>query len=109
MEEGENGKTVRVPRTETIYGVKRWEIIVPPILINNLFMLILVSVLGVIYSHRIAGPAFRMTRELRRVLDGEEGVRIMIRKRDKFRNLAVRINELIVEFDKVRSELENLK
>ncbi|MBT3273949.1 MAG: hypothetical protein HN368_12405 [Spirochaetales bacterium] len=109
LEEGEDGKMVQVSKTRTVYGVKRWEIIVPPILINNLFMLILVSVLGLIYSHRIAGPAFRINRELRRVLDGEPGVQIVLRKQDQFRDLAGRINEVLTELDRVRQQLEKLE
>ena len=106
MEENEEGELVQVPTTKTIHGVKRWELIIPPILINNLFILIVVSVIGVVYSHRIAGPAYRINRELRRVLDGEKHVRISLRKHDKLQDLAVRVNELITEFDRMREGLD---
>lgn len=104
IQEDEQGNRIRVPTTETVYGIKRWELIVPPILINNLFMLIVISVIGIIYSHRIAGPVYRMSRQLRRVLDGERGVHITLRKRDALHDLAARINSLIAEFDELREK-----
>ena len=100
----ENGQKTRVPTTQTVYGVKRWEIIVPPILINNLFMLIVISVIGVIYSHRIAGPVLRINRELRRALDGEKGVQIALRKRDTLKDVVIRVNTLLKQFDAMREK-----
>jgi len=104
IQQDEEGNEVRVPTTETVHGIKRWELIVPPILINNLFMLIVISTIGVVYSHRIAGPVYRMNRQLRRVLDGEHGVHITLRKRDSLQGLANRINSLIAEFDEMREK-----
>ncbi len=102
---GEGGQ-VRVPTTETIYGVKRWEIVLPPILINNLFILIIISLIGILYSHRIAGPAHKMTRELGRALRGEAGVRLSLRKKDGLKELSEKINELLIVFDRMRKEFE---
>jgi hypothetical protein len=104
VEIAEDGTRTRVPTTETVYGVKRWELIVPPILINNLFMLIVISVIGVLYSHRIAGPIFRINRQLARVLDGEKGIHITLRKRDNLHDLAMRINALIRSYDALREK-----
>ena len=105
QDDGEGGQ-IRVPTTETIYGVKRWEIVLPPILINNLFILIVISLIGTLYSHRIAGPAHRITRELGRVLHGEAGVRISLRKKDDLKELSARINDLLVAFDRMRKDFE---
>ena len=107
IQEDADGERVRVATTQTVHGVKRWELIVPPILINNLFMLIVISVIGVIYSHRIAGPVYRINRELRRTLDGEKGVRISLRKRDKLRDVSMRINALLAEYDTMREKIES--
>lgn len=94
----ESGEIVRVPETRTIYGVKRWEIIVPPILINNFLIMIVVSVIGLFYSHRIVGPVYRINRDLQRVLDGESEVRVHIRGKDHFQGLAGRVNALLDRF-----------
>jgi len=109
IQEDEDGNRIRVPATITVHGVKRWELIVPPILANNLFMLIVISIIGVIYSHRIAGPVYRINRELRRALDGEPGVRISLRKRDKLRDVTIRINALLDEFDTMREKLKGIE
>jgi methyl-accepting chemotaxis protein len=108
VREDASGNKIRVSTTKTVHGVKRWELVVPPILINNLFMLIVVSVLGILYSHRIAGPVYRINRELGRALDGEAGVRITLRKRDKLRDVATRVNTLLTEFDAVRETMKSV-
>lgn len=88
--------------TKIVPGVKRMHLVVPPILINNLLLMVVVSIFGVRYSHRLAGPAYRMMSDIRRVLDGEKDVRIHLRDRDKLRELADRINELIDRFEEER-------
>ena len=105
-EEDETGQPIRIPQTKTIYGVKRWEIIVPPILINNLFILIVIAVIGVFYSHRIVGPVHRINRDIQRVLDGEINVHVSLRRKDQFQGLAGRVNELIRALDEAKAELE---
>lgn len=98
IEEDAEGNEVRKTETRTVEGVKRWEIIVPPILINNLFIMIVISVIGIFYSHRIIGPVYRINRDLQRALDGEEQVKIVVRDYDKFSDLAARINRLLSQF-----------
>ena len=78
------------------------QLILPPILINNLIIIIIISILGVFYSHKIAGPAYRMCTDIKRVLDGEKDVKIKLRRTDKLQILADRVNQLISEYDKVR-------
>ena len=107
IREDEQGNSIKVPTTKTIYGVKRWELIVPPILLNNLFMLIGVSIIGIFYSHRIAGPIFRVNRELQRALDGEKNVRITLRQKDKLQEMTNRINQILAELDAMRKVAEH--
>ena len=82
----------------------RWEIIVPPILVNNFLIMIAVAVIGVFYSHRIIGPVYRINRDLQRVLDGEEDVRIKLRDKDQFKGLAGRVNTLLDAFYSMKSK-----
>ena len=102
----DSGQLIRVPETRTIYGVKRWEIIVPPILINNFLIMIVISVIGLFYSHRIVGPVYRINRDLQRVLDGEEDVRVKIRDNDQFQGLAVRVNSLLDRFYELKTHTD---
>ena len=78
------------------------QLILPPILINNLIIVIIISILGIFYSHKIAGPVYRINTDITRVLDGEKGVKIKLRSTDKLQALAVKVNQLIEEYDKVR-------
>jgi hypothetical protein len=88
--------------TEPQSPISPVQLILPPILINNLFISLIISILGVFYSHKIAGPVYRMDKDIGRVLSGEKGVTIKLRKTDKLHNLADRINQLIEELDKHR-------
>lgn len=105
-QEDESGNVERVSKTKTIYGVKRWEIIVPPILLNNLFILVVLSVIGIFYSHKIAGPIYRINREIQRFLDGETDVQIAIRKHDKLGDLVSRVNRVLSEFQSLKADFE---
>ena len=101
---GEDGETVRVPETKTIYGVKRWEIVLPPILINNVLILIVIGIIGLFYSHRVVGPVYRINRDLQRVLDGESEVLVKIRDKDQFKDLAGRVNALLKSFYELKKQ-----
>ena len=87
-----------VTATRLIPGVKRWELIVPALLVNNLIILVMVGIIGIIYTNRIAGPLYRVRREVDRILDGEEDVKITIRRRDCLEGLVSRLNKLIDEY-----------
>ena len=88
-------------RSEMIPGGSRIELILPSILFNNLLLVILISVVGVFYSHRIVGPVYRIEKDLARVIDGEKGLRIKLRKKDRLQLLAQQINRLIEEKEKL--------
>ena len=104
----QDGETVTKTYTETeeIPGVKRWEIVLPPILVNNLLILIVVGIIGLFYSHRLAGPVYRINADLQKVLNGERGVRISLRKDDKFHDLAEQINALIDSYEEAMQKSE---
>jgi methyl-accepting chemotaxis protein len=76
-----------------------FEIYVPPILLNNLITMLVISILGIFYSHRIAGPVYRIQQDIKRVLNGEKGVTITLRRTDKLQELAEEINQLIRKVD----------
>lgn len=78
----------------------RFKLVLPPILFNNLIIMIIISILGVLYSHRIAGPVYRMQKDIEKVLAGEKGVRVQLRKNDKLKDLAEKLNALIDSYEK---------
>lgn len=70
-----DGEIVRkeISTTKEIPGVKRWEIVIPALVINNLILLVLILIVGVVYSHRLAGPLYRIQTDLDKVLQGARG------------------------------------
>ena len=102
----ENGeiRTETYTTTKTIPGLKRWEIVIPPLLLNNLVILIIIVIVGLFYSHRIAGPAFRMMVDIQRTLDGETGARVHLRKKDKLGDLADKVNHLLDKLEEARKK-----
>lgn len=55
----------------------------------------LMLVVGVIITHRIAGPVYRMERHLEAIARGENPGECRIRKGDEFQELCTRINEAV--------------
>lgn len=51
--------------------------------------------LGILYSHRIAGPLYHLDRKMRRIADGEEPSPLNFRRRDQFAELAASFNAMI--------------
>jgi methyl-accepting chemotaxis protein len=98
----ENGvsRNVETATTKEVPGVSRLELILPPLLINNLAIMAFIIVAGIFASQRIAGPIYRMEKDVDRVLAGEKGVRVKIRRKDNFPNLAHKVNELIQRSEK---------
>ena len=80
--------------------INRIQLLFSPILINLLILTIIISILGIFYSHRIAGPVYRIDSDISRVLKGEKGIQVRLRKKDKLHNLAEKINKLIKAYDK---------
>ena len=77
----------------------RWRLILPPLLFNNLLIAVVLSVFAVWYSHRISGPVYRITADVRAAVRGQRGVRIQLRQKDELRDLAAQINRLLEELD----------
>jgi methyl-accepting chemotaxis protein len=98
IKENEAGEPI--PQTEVQPPVHRTDIILPAILINNLIILIVVSVIGIFYSHKIAGPVYRIQEDIKRVLKGEKDIVIKLRKKDKLHTLAEEVNKLIEAYNK---------
>jgi methyl-accepting chemotaxis protein len=79
-------------------------VILPPLLLNDLAIMILVIVIGVYTSHRIAGPIYRIAMDIDRALAGERGVRVSLRRQDSLADFAEKVNQLIERFDDARAD-----
>jgi len=76
--------------------------VVPALLINDLVIMVLVIVVGIFTTHRVAGPVYRIETDIDRVLAGEKGVRVHVRRHDSFPDLAEKVNQLIALIDDSR-------
>ncbi len=78
-------------------------VILPPLLMNDLAIMVVVILIGLIMSHRIAGPIYRIAEDIDRVLSGEPGVRVSLRRKDALEDLAEKVNQLIEHVDGARA------
>ena len=58
---------------------------------------VLMMGLGILYSHRIAGPLDHLDRKMRRIASGEDPSPVNFRRRDQFLELAESFNAMIVK------------
>lgn len=62
---------------------------------GSLIFLGLVSVLGLVLSHRVAGPIFNISRVLSEIREGNRQARITLRPKDEFQQLANEVNKTL--------------
>src|SRR3989338_11238277 len=67
---------------------------------NLLLISPLIFILGLLFSHRIAGPVYRIGKTLRDISKGNLGLRIRLREGDELVDLAYMINNLVEAFNK---------
>lgn len=68
-------------------------------------LLFVIVAFSIIFSHRIAGPVYRLERTLDMVIKGEDVRDIKLRKGDELQELAARINDLIHIVKKVKAPI----
>ncbi|MFW5743895.1 MAG: hypothetical protein ACOC2D_11530, partial [Spirochaetota bacterium] len=92
-----DGRTIerRSYVSEALPQTTRWALILPPLLLNNAIIATVLLVSAIRSANRLGGPVYRMSTDIRRVLAGETGVRIRLRRGDEMRDLAQRVNDLL--------------
>jgi methyl-accepting chemotaxis protein len=53
--------------------------------------------LGILYSHRIAGPLHNLNTKMKRIADGEDPTPLSFRRKDQFSELAESFNALVAK------------
>lgn len=78
------------------------EAIMPTLLITNLITLAIITIAAIgvtlFVSHRIAGPMFRFEKDIKRIASGDLSVRINLRHKDQFSEMAGAFNEMASSF-----------
>jgi methyl-accepting chemotaxis protein len=90
----------KILETTYVNSLMRWNETKRVIFIVLFGVLIFVGLLSIVYSHRIAGPLFRIRRCVDILAQGKDIPPIRLRKRDEFKGLADSL-------DKLRSTLKD--
>lgn len=89
------------PQGRLVYILQRANIV---LLLRILFITPLVALIGLMLSHRIAGPMYRIERFLREIPEGNYSQRIYLRKRDSLKPLADGINNMLTQLENQRDK-----
>lgn len=68
------------------------------LLVGGTGVILLLMAWGIIVTHRIAGPLYRIEQDLTRVLHAEKISPIKLRNGDEFQELVALINQLIAQY-----------
>lgn len=60
--------------------------------------LILAFFMGMVYSHKLAGPIYRIEKSILQLLNGVQNFRVTLRKKDEFKKLADTMNRMVDYF-----------
>lgn len=74
--------------------VTRFELLFWPLLLVTLTQIIIIAIFSIFFSHKMAGPIYRMRVSLDRMLDGDYNFVIKVRKSDFFINIVERLEKL---------------
>ena len=61
-----------------------------------------------LHSHRIAGPAYRLTRLLKEAAEGRRGFRVRLRRKDYLTQIASSMNELLDSIERNEARIHEL-
>jgi len=84
------GKLFKVSTQEKIF--------IAAMTLSSVLALIIIIIIGLFISHKIAGPLYRITKYMHRLADGDLSFEVKLRKNDEFADLAE-------EFDKTVKRL----
>ncbi|MBN2547178.1 MAG: hypothetical protein JXB50_15355 [Spirochaetes bacterium] len=74
--------------------VSRFKILFWPLLYITLVQIIIISIYSIFFSHKMAGPIYRMKVSLDRMVSGDNNFVIKVRKSDFFINIIERLEKL---------------
>jgi len=74
--------------------ITRFEIVFWPLFYITLTLLIIISVYSIFFTHKMAGPIYRMRVSLDRIISGDNNFVIKVRKNDFFINIIERLEKL---------------
>ena len=103
------GQSKFKPNAYIVSNVKgvtdRSSIVIFALLIATLIFVITTSIFGVFFSHRLAGPIYRIGISMDRIAKGDLDFQVRLRKTDAFQHLAQKLNHLVsgIKSGKIKS------
>ena len=70
----------------------------PRLLLLVLVNVIIVFIVSIMYSHQIAGPAYKLEKSIQRIASGDLTFEVTLRKNDNLKELAASINGMLSKF-----------
>ena len=71
------------------------EMLFPSLFIINIVLLVMSGVINIFFSHRIAGPAYRISAVLKKIAKGDWTQKVFLRKGDYLQELAGALNATV--------------
>lgn len=81
---------------ETFQLDQTWQIMVPILGVAQVLGFIITAGVATIVSHRIAGPLYRLERDLEELSSGDFSLTVRFRKGDEFQEIAEAMNAMVV-------------
>ncbi len=84
----------------SVQGIRKvlfWRVVLLYVVIS-LFIVLGIVVLHLFYSHRIAGPAYRMGREAEKIAQGDLTGNIRFRRKDNLTDMADLLNDVAAQY-----------
>lgn len=78
-----------------MFMTDRFELILVPLAVAFLAFILLSFVFGLVYSHKLAGPVYRLEKSLIQIIEGERDFEVRLRKGDQFQKFEILLNKLI--------------
>lgn len=72
------------------------------IIVSILVIILGASFLTILFSNRVAGPAFRIRNALKQITEGDYSVRVRLRKGDQLKSLSEDLNEFVAKLENER-------
>lgn len=70
----------------------------PRLLLLVMVNVIIIFIVSIMYSHQIAGPAYKLEKSLQRIAAGDLTFEIHLRRHDNLKEVASAINHMLAEF-----------
>ena len=86
--------------TQTTEGMMRHFVtqLWPRLLLLVLVNVIIIFIVSIMYSHQIAGPAYKLEKSIQRIASGDLTFEVTLRKNDNLKELAAAINGMLSKF-----------